>query len=607
MDGLSSAPPSTSVAPNPNHGFRTSFSPTPRPRVRELFSNANAAATVVIDPPRPAKEGCEWVWFPAGYWAEREVVEIPPKESIRLFKWRSRSGKSGSESPNNSPRTPLTAHSFLESRMEKSTDYLTERRPQTRTATSSESGGYCFPLNHMPDAPLPSPYLTEESHVQSLQWPSIDASTRNGSISGSSVIKSRTTVSPSPLHFSSADDDVESDTIVAFTPDSQGIANNSADITNTGLLSSKAGGGKEVKPKKSFISWRMFSEHRRKLRRSQASSDEYPGDNMAHIQPPRPQSPARSPLRKESTVSDKSRKSRKSRSAKLFTKARWNRKFSSSSGASTASSVHNSIRSQSSVVTPGSERGETSAISNAWASEYPGGEAMRVQTPRIIQNSLDHFPRSFFSDLTPPSTPPRRPLSRQEGQSNLKKTTLSTSFTPGGDSSASPTTPRVRVRATRNGGGGEEGGGGGDYYHESNDNDDDNDNDNDNGADDKPTPGSGYGSGTRRGGGAGRPRPKPKEKEWWEVSVPVSYGQVDQRAAFRFDLPEHLPSSPMCPTNKRHKSGGTGVCVYHGRARGVRKTASPHVSEGSSAQGKGGGDEEEEFEDADEAGSDVWK
>lgn len=28
------------------------------------------------DPPRPAKEGMEWVWFPEGYWAERAKVDI---------------------------------------------------------------------------------------------------------------------------------------------------------------------------------------------------------------------------------------------------------------------------------------------------------------------------------------------------------------------------------------------------------------------------------------------------------------------------------------------------------------------------------------------------
>lgn len=30
---------------------------------------------------------------------------------------------------------------------------------------------------------------------------------------------------------------------------------------------------------------------------------------------------------------------------------------------------------------------------------------------------------------------------------------------------------------------------------------------------------------------------------------------------FEFDLPEHLPSSPMCPANPMHKLKGRGVCV----------------------------------------------
>lgn len=30
---------------------------------------------------------------------------------------------------------------------------------------------------------------------------------------------------------------------------------------------------------------------------------------------------------------------------------------------------------------------------------------------------------------------------------------------------------------------------------------------------------------------------------------------------FEFDLPEHLPSSPMCPANPKHKLKGKGICV----------------------------------------------
>ena len=38
------------------------------------------------DPPRPPMLGYEWVWFPAGYWAEREIITRPAKH-IRPPKW----------------------------------------------------------------------------------------------------------------------------------------------------------------------------------------------------------------------------------------------------------------------------------------------------------------------------------------------------------------------------------------------------------------------------------------------------------------------------------------------------------------------------------------
>lgn len=42
------------------------------------------------DPPRPPMLGYEWVWFPAGYWAEREIAPRPAK-GIRRPKWVRRS------------------------------------------------------------------------------------------------------------------------------------------------------------------------------------------------------------------------------------------------------------------------------------------------------------------------------------------------------------------------------------------------------------------------------------------------------------------------------------------------------------------------------------
>lgn len=63
--------------------------------------------------------------------------------------------------------------------------------------------------------------------------------------------------------------------------------------------------------------------------------------------------------------------------------------------------------------------------------------------------------------------------------------------------------------------------------------------------------------------------------EWWEKmpKKPVRRSPFQDIPPFEFQLPEHLPSSPMCPTNEKHVSGGTGVCVYHGRRKGASRLA----------------------------------
>ena len=41
----------------------------------------------IVDPPRPTKSGFEWVWFPEGYWAEREIRDMVPKDIPAKQKW----------------------------------------------------------------------------------------------------------------------------------------------------------------------------------------------------------------------------------------------------------------------------------------------------------------------------------------------------------------------------------------------------------------------------------------------------------------------------------------------------------------------------------------
>ncbi|GME26225.1 hypothetical protein GTA08_BOTSDO03663 [Neofusicoccum parvum] len=83
------------------------------------------------------------------------------------------------------------------------------------------------------------------------------------------------------------------------------------------------------------------------------------------------------------------------------------------------------------------------------------------------------------------------------------------------------------------------------------------------------------------------PQPSPlltsdPERDWFRVRMdqimteePRATGRdVDVDAvggpAFAWDVPEHLPGSPLCPLSPKHKSGGKGICVYHGRRKTQR-------------------------------------
>lgn len=51
---------------------------------------------------------------------------------------------------------------------------------------------------------------------------------------------------------------------------------------------------------------------------------------------------------------------------------------------------------------------------------------------------------------------------------------------------------------------------------------------------------------------------------WFRVKI-VEPERTGTLAKFEFDVPDHLPSSPLCPRHPKHVSGGKGICVYHGR------------------------------------------
>jgi len=230
---------------------------------------------------------------------------------------------------------------------------------------------------------------------------------------------------------------------------------------------------------------------------------------------------------------------------------------------------------------------------------------MRIQTPNGVEGSVDLFSNT--------STPARRPspLSRQDEQVGQKgRSPLSTAFTPATSSSSS--TLRIRSKPDRS------------KFKTQ-----------------KDATGNTSGSNSDRSIIRNKKQPNRDEKlaassnslraprrdnprkEWWEVptTIPPTYDAIQRTVTentmrtFTFDLPEHLPTSPMCPRNKRHMSGGTGVCVYHGRAkRGRTASTIPAESAPDGASRKstgdasiGDGDREREDGDVDEMTSDVWK
>ncbi|KAI0387836.1 hypothetical protein F5Y04DRAFT_12556 [Hypomontagnella monticulosa] len=513
MDGPTSRLPSSSVA---SVSTANMVSQRSVKSVKESFKSAPATPSTSIDPPRPAREGCEWVWFPAGYWAEREIVETPGK-IIRHFKWRKRSGKSssGRDTQDDSERSPGYPRDWISrSPMPTPSPFLTEethiqslqRPPLNRHGTSSESGGSSFPLNQSPQAEMPSPYLTEEMHVLSLQRSPLGY---QSSASGTSLPILTEPKQSTPLTVKGEDSDTP--TPMTISVDQQ--TSTSGDSLATFLRRSPPSPG--TKPKKSLLA-RLLPEHKPKLKKTHSDTEaqDYTTKTIegaqaqlmyhCHHQSPVPMmSRVASLLRKESKKQRSSNGSSWSRSLKLFGKSPWHRKASAGSEASTSSSVRDVLRGRAPVTSPASDIGPLHTCSM----QFPGGEAIRVKTPPLRESPhRAGRPRSFFFDI---STPPDHSISSSSG-SDL----------------CPPYRSPSPIAETHN-----------------------------------------EGPENRAEPQEGDKKKKDSGKEWWEVPSALPRFEALAHGSFEFDMPEHLPTSPMCPANKRHKSGGTGVCVYHGRRK----------------------------------------
>ena len=61
-------------------------------------------------------------------------------------------------------------------------------------------------------------------------------------------------------------------------------------------------------------------------------------------------------------------------------------------------------------------------------------------------------------------------------------------------------------------------------------------------------------------------RKRTSDIDWLSVKLKADEAR-DNAMCFEINVPEHLPSSPLCPKHPKHKSKGKGICVYHGRNR----------------------------------------
>lgn len=74
-----------------------------------------------------------------------------------------------------------------------------------------------------------------------------------------------------------------------------------------------------------------------------------------------------------------------------------------------------------------------------------------------------------------------------------------------------------------------------------------------------------------------------RASDWYRVRADAVLDEDDEdmstdevKAMIDWSIPEHLSNSPLCPANPKHYKGGTGICMYHGRA-GRRNMATEKV------------------------------
>ncbi|KAI0018387.1 hypothetical protein F4780DRAFT_751370 [Xylariomycetidae sp. FL0641] len=313
-----------------------------------------------MDPPRPPKDGCEWVWFPAGYWAERQIVETPTKEAVKGFKWRKRSGKvSASTDTQQDIHEPAIGHlqdlqlQQLQANMPLPSPYLTEeahvlslQRPTLSRDDSSEStSSYPTSFPHRsPKPPLPTPYAHEDEHLTPTRPPT--RRNNSSSFSGNSFFKMSRAQQSSPLASSKGNRG-----IVASPP----ASNSSTPRSPFSMASPGATEEPPEPPKRSLISWLRAAEP--KTPKKVSSRPVHQHSSLTLEGKPSPSGQNVVAIGKvASLLRQEIKRPHRTRPIKLFGKSPWHRPGSGGSDPSTTSSIRDVLRGVTPTPSPASER-----------------------------------------------------------------------------------------------------------------------------------------------------------------------------------------------------------------------------------------------------------
>ncbi|KAK2613646.1 hypothetical protein N8I77_000546 [Diaporthe amygdali] len=418
------------------------------------------------EPPRPAKDGFEWVWFPDGYWAERPTARrdsskrpgtISMGSSGKIFKWTSRMNERSPAQFQEREQRDLSPKTV------QSTPPLS--LPQLNVPKkNAESFSTPRALPH-------SPWLSEAAQVEALQRPADQQINFAGMI---------TLNKQSPL----------------------------ARSKSSGAMSNASAFQARRKATKSRLPWKPFERSKidepAEVHQDLAKDPNVDAALSYFTQKPIDPSQPLTPL-EEKEDDDHNSGPLKSlrRWLRKAPQNRQNMQSSTRTSRTSASSSNNHMWMEQNIphslaggtagctkhhgkyIVPASDLSEEQALGATMS--YPAGEAMSVAPPAIKQ-SAGGKPRSFFIDAKHPSS--------------------MNDSTPSSASSA-------RTKAFS------------------------------------------YPKGVEA-----------ERREWWdEPNALVRRDPVKGISFFEFDLPEHLPSSPTCPANPRHKLRGKGVCVVHGRSK----------------------------------------